>query len=106
MTQRCKAYDCKAEIGAKFLMCEKHWLSVSMETRRAVVTAFIPGQQITGKISIDYVKAANRARYEVAVYENFSAHNLRRIRKAQKWTEQFWVQQEVEKLKKDFQYKA
>ncbi len=83
-------------------MCEPHWQVLSMETRRAVHKAFRPGQQSDGRISLDYLKAANAARYEVAIHELFPPARLRRIKRSQKLAEKLLAKQEIGRLRTEF----
>lgn len=99
---KCYAYRCMAAIERRYLMCGDCWKGVSMDTRREIHAAYVPGQISTGKWGLDFLKAANKARIEVARYKNNDEQFVSKLRKLNRFIEKLAARKEIGRLKAEF----
>jgi hypothetical protein len=83
------------------LMCGRHWQGVTMQTRRDLHAAHRPGQEILRQWTLDYLKAANRARVEAAT-RDFPAATVNLLKRRNATIETIFAREAVKKLKREF----
>lgn len=49
--KKCAALACKRSIGSKKLVCAGHWAIVPQDLRKALVDAYIIGQDMSGRVT-------------------------------------------------------
>lgn len=73
-----------------------------MDTRREIRAAYVPGQMLTGKWGLGFLKAANKARVEAACYKNSSLQLIRKLKKMNRIVEKVLARKEIDRLKTEF----
>lgn len=69
LTHHCHALECVVPTDPVELMCSRHWSMVPPALAAAVIDLYRPGQEIDKQPTGEYVIAAFRAIYAVAVTE-------------------------------------
>lgn len=65
----CHAVGCQVPVMPRMLMCRTHWAAVPPDLQRDVWRTYREGQEVTKDPTTDYIIAARKAVYAVAVAE-------------------------------------
>lgn len=57
----CHWPGCRERVPPKLYACRAHWFSLPLHIRRAIVRAYVPGQEVTKTPSAEYIAAAKAA---------------------------------------------
>lgn len=57
----CKWPDCRRQVPARLFACRDHWFTLPSSTRRDILRAYVPGQELTGSLSVEYIAAVKAA---------------------------------------------
>lgn len=63
---RCHWPGCQKQVPPAMWGCQRHWFSLPKEIRDAIWSAYVPGQETSGKVSAEYRKAALDAQAWIA----------------------------------------
>lgn len=58
---RCYAHGCQQHVPPRLFMCKRHWQQLPKELRDTLWRAYVPGQEVSGCPSEDYIAAARAA---------------------------------------------
>lgn len=70
MKHYCHAYKCLKEVPPRLFACGHHWRILPAEYRKDILKNYRPGQENDKFPSLDYIKAANRAKLYLAGVEH------------------------------------
>lgn len=59
--KKCAALTCTRAVSVKKLMCAGHWAIVPQDLKKALVDAYVIGQDVTGRISPEFRLAVANA---------------------------------------------
>lgn len=62
----CHWSGCEAQVPPAMWGCKKHWRLLPLELREAIWQAYVPGQEICGTSSAEYVTIARRVQDWIA----------------------------------------
>lgn len=69
---RCRWPGCPHLVASKLWGCRRHWFLLPARIRNAIWRAYRPGQEETGRISDEYVEAAEAAQDYITSLRGFA----------------------------------